>query len=517
MGSLRVRLAPLVSDRLPALAWCATIRRSRATVEVVHGSEVFASETMIAEGAWSGSFSEQGFVDAEQLVGSGLVAGERLICRSSSHTLERLWCVRTPTEVFLSNSLPLVLATSKLPLLLSSVHLEADLLSFIDGIRGLRARVVTHRSGELTQMVCARFLINHHLEFSPVKVGRNHPSPIGDFSDYIQASISTSQSICSNARAPERGFAYQPLATVSRGYDSPACAVIARSCGATDAITFASARAGYADDNDDGTEIAQRLGLQVTRYSRSAYLEGDGSAEVASLASGGGGEDVVLAPAAGMLHRRVLFTGFLGDTLWSLVGEPRFSERFRILYPGGGSLGEFRLRSGFIHLPLPTLFLRHHQEILRISRSAEMQQWRLGTDYDRPIPRRIAEQAGVPRDAFGRTKMAITAPMYYDGADDTLGRRARAEFERFADENADEIAQALGRYRRIYSIAQVTHRIKASLFARSSSHHGIARFSARLSPRLSDRYRRFPSPRLFLVHWAVRQLATQYERVLAEL
>ena len=35
-----------------------------------------------------------------------------------------------------------------------------------------------------------------------------------------------------------------------------------------------------------------------------------------------------------------------------------------------------------------------------------MDPWRIGTDYDRPIPRRIAEQAGVSRELFGRRKMA---------------------------------------------------------------------------------------------------------------
>ena len=34
-----------------------------------------------------------------------------------------------------------------------------------------------------------------------------------------------------------------------------------------------------------------------------------------------------------------------------------------------------------------------------------MDPWRLRNGYDRPIPRRIAEEAGVPRLAFGQSKM----------------------------------------------------------------------------------------------------------------
>jgi len=37
----------------------------------------------------------------------------------------------------------------------------------------------------------------------------------------------------------------------------------------------------------------------------------------------------------------------------------------------------------------------------------EMAPWRLGSDYDRPIPRRILEEAGIPRQLFGTRKKAV--------------------------------------------------------------------------------------------------------------
>ena len=39
-----------------------------------------------------------------------------------------------------------------------------------------------------------------------------------------------------------------------------------------------------------------------------------------------------------------------------------------------------------------------------------MGDWRVGGDYDRPIPRRIVESAGVPRDYFGMRKMGGGPP-----------------------------------------------------------------------------------------------------------
>jgi len=38
--------------------------------------------------------------------------------------------------------------------------------------------------------------------------------------------------------------------------------------------------------------------------------------------------------------------------------------------------------------------------------SEEMQPWSIGGDYDKPFPRRIAEEMGVPRELFGQRKMA---------------------------------------------------------------------------------------------------------------
>lgn len=58
------------------------------------------------------------------------------------------------------------------------------------------------------------------------------------------------------------------------------------------------------------------------------------------------------------------------------------------------------------------------KSIARISLSDEMSPWRLGTTYDRPIPRRIVEEAGVEREAFGQHKKAIlvhrTEPVHPD-------------------------------------------------------------------------------------------------------
>jgi hypothetical protein len=67
---------------------------------------------------------------------------------------------------------------------------------------------------------------------------------------------------------------------------------------------------------------------------------------------------------------------------------------------------EFRLSVGFINCAVPFWGARHIHEIVAISRHPSMKPWDVPGDYSRPICRRIAETAGIPREAFGRKKMA---------------------------------------------------------------------------------------------------------------
>jgi len=71
---------------------------------------------------------------------------------------------------------------------------------------------------------------------------------------------------------------------------------------------------------------------------------------------------------------------------------------------GGCALGEFRLRTGFIQFPLACSGALHARAIKAITDSPAMKPWSIGGGYDRPIARRIAEEAGVPRHLFGQIR-----------------------------------------------------------------------------------------------------------------
>jgi hypothetical protein len=89
-------------------------------------------------------------------------------------------------------------------------------------------------------------------------------------------------------------------------------------------------------------------------------------------------------------------------------------------------MAEIRLVIGFVHFPMPFIGGRQRQDILRITESPEMEPWRLGNAYDRPIPRRIAEQVGVPRQLFGQVKTASV--VLFPEPSIPYGKHLRTEF-----------------------------------------------------------------------------------------
>lgn len=506
-----MRLTATEVRALPPLAWCLTMRQDRGEAHVLHGSGVHAGGDGFTEGAWAGPFSLEGFQAARYVAGSGGVVGREVRLRCSTHTLERLFAIQVGDRLFASNSLPFVLAASESEFDPGYAHYEADFLSFLRGPRGMRRMVPLAHGRRLQQYCWHELLVSSSLRIRRVPLPV--PAVFPDFASYRAHLVRMSGELIHNATAPGRGTPYRPLALVSRGYDSPACAVIARECGTGHALTFATARPGFDTADDDGTVIAQLLGMDVRAVDRQAYRHGDGQAEAQFLASGGGGEDVVLASATDSLRHAVVFTGFLGDTLWGLQGIPALTEAGRITYPGGGSIGEYRLHTDFVHVPLPMLDLRSHASVLHISQSPEMQPWRVGGEYDRPIPRRIAEEAGIPRDAFGQSKRAVTEPSYYDERpiDDFLGPAAAESFRCFVADQGGAFRHGVNGL--VARSARVTQAVRQRISWRASAigYQVLARLA---EPTLDERWRRM-GPGLMLLPWGVARTADEYRTVLS--
>src|SRR4029079_19026016 len=113
------------------------------------------------------------------------------------------------------------------------------------------------------------------------------------------------------------------------------------------------------------------------------------------------------------LRRRILLTGFHGGILWNM--EPKPPGMLGRGDVSGSSLQEFRLQHDFIHVPVPMIGAFRHNDIAAISKSKEMEPYCLGTPYDKPIPRRILEERGVPRALIGAgSKKAASILVFSD-------------------------------------------------------------------------------------------------------
>ena len=244
------------------------------------------------------------------------------------------------------------------------------------------------------------------------------PPPFGCFGDYSAYLHDVYGRLASNARAAERARPMRILSTQSRGYDSTAANAVAKTVGIDAVFTVTRGKGiGYyahedrhLETDDDGSQICHQLELRCVPIERRA-LEADSSKEYLYYACMHKTGDFNLQQVNGFVDQpSLLLTGCLGE-IWS--SEKWHAQRPGLVNPelvrvdlGNHALTEVRLHHGYVQLAFPYIGARRRRDIFRITTSNEMDPWRTGNDYDRPIPRRIAEEKGVARSAFGQVKMA---------------------------------------------------------------------------------------------------------------
>jgi hypothetical protein len=491
---------------LPRLAWCARIRRGAGDIVVDHGPWVETGANRFVEGAWDGPFDASLASSAIACFGSGgelAENGVRFV--TPTHMLERLHLIRRGEEIVISNSLVFALVVAGEEIDPAYKYYHFDLMTNMRGYRRYRPSVRTKSGGEVRVFMHCNVFIDQALT---IRVeDKSLPPEFTNYDHYIGYLRDTVRAVNDNAEHTARCRRYPPIATISSGYDSPAVALLASEVGCREAITFGRARPGYDEEDDSGAEIAAALGLRVLEFDRLTYQTLDSFPEAEFLACGAGGEEVVFAPLADVLGGRTLYTGYLGDAVWNRVSR-RVNTELLMLYPGGSSLTEFRLRSGFIHFPVPTLGYIRHPSIYAISNSETLRPWVLGTDYDRPIPRRLLEEAGVPRTAFGRTKKAITQPLWNtDALDRVFTPRSYEDFRRYVQRfpifegGIDRLT-----FRALRAAYEVNLRVNWRLQAlgKPLGIHVDER------PLVSERYSQELGPSALTFHWGVNRLRSRY-------
>ena len=491
----------IITDaRLARLAWCVTLRRHSFDVEARVGSDVEISGDGLVEGAWSGDFVAFGFADALTFTGTGCIIRDgRLVACTPTHTLAPIYTLRKDASLHVSNSLPAILLLTDERLDPEYPHYDSDIMSIIFGVDRYTGCIPTVNR----RSVCLHYFRN--IEVSPgleLRVlEKEVPAGFRSFAEYDEFVAKEVGCVISNAVDKGRRNSFDPLTTVSSGYDSPACAVWAARAGTVDAITIAEARDGFSDCDDSGRAIAEKLGLKVTELSReSCSRPARPDAELEILCSGYGGDDLIWVGAEPLLADRLLMTGYHGDKIWS-THAAAVSRTVKRGDPSGASLLEFRLSVGFFTLPVPFIGCTRHPDIWRISVSDEMKNWSVGGGYDRPVPRRVVEAAGVAREQFGQSKKAIANPYQDTDAmnpplEKTLSQATVTRFR--ADRGAGGIRRKLSACRfRVLGRVVTSHKVRRLMQWLGAS--------KRLD-RMRWKYRKPLSEHDFLMAWAVNAL-----------
>jgi len=398
---MHLRFRQTLEPAWPPLAWIARCERSNPVIAVRHGPQVETREDWLCEAVWDGEFESGDFDQTDLVFGSGIRLRDRgVVFVPAGATVDRLQFVEHADTIWVSNSLACLLGVT-------GVKVDATYDRYFDffwsvtkGLDGYERRVPTR--GKRLEIVFFRNLVwdGEHLS------EEDKPDPVrelrsfGDYRRFLKASLTR---IAGNLGAAERDHRYEMVSSLSSGYDSTASAVLAHEAGLGRSFSFQTARGGI---RDDGEAIARQLGLDLTLVGRTNWRNVPRS-EIPYLAVNGAGQDIIFSSASELLQGRVLISGFEGDRVWGKEATHLGPELSRTS-DGGLSFTEHRIQLGCIHVPVPSLGARQARDVNAISNGPELAPWDVPGDYSRPMSRRIVEEAGVPREAFGMHKKAAT-------------------------------------------------------------------------------------------------------------
>lgn len=404
---------------MPKLAWLGVIEQNSSDISVLHGSSVECREAWMVEGVWDGTFAEGNFHHTENFYGSGIrIEGNNVIFVASSTPVDRLLYCEYNNAFFVSNSLVLLLAATGARLDLNhDYHPEIHAVGISRNPYDRRFRI-NH-----PEIECFFQVFHENIIYSNKGVSfeyRYKRHGIESYEQYFSMFMEMLRKLKENYESNQRQFSIQAYSTLSQGYDSTAVASLVRHIGVKKA--FSASRLNTTlpfpktvDERYGAEKISRKLGLELIPLDndRSQVSED----ELYFLATtypkyhSGAWSEVALHAMAKYIETNcsaaVVFSGHHGDSIWKVDLPDEAIEKILIPSRSMGFCSEMRLKSGYISIPLPGFLATAMRDIVAISRSKAMDPWRLHNNYDRPIPRRIAEEAGVDRHLFGMQKQHV--------------------------------------------------------------------------------------------------------------
>ena len=396
-----------LNKKLPKMAWFVELKHDGSPKYFEHGDSVVLTDEFAFEGTFSGEVSGQGIANSNVSLGSGFVQEEDgTLFITPSHTLEGLFIVRNQQRKFVTNSNVIAYHLAGI----SASHLAVKIGWRIKyGIGEVPQQIEKTKDAGIKKISYFNFRITDN---RLVLIEKTKDPNFYNFSQYFDYLVATGRKLQSNLRKLS-GFDWNLMGTVSTGFDSVACLALGKTLGCKKAVTLQNGRGNV---NDNGAQIAQSIGIECTEYvrpfseltsnSRIALTYDDLSDCAEFVAAGTLAEDVCYLPFEASVANTILLTGFQADKLWGRKFTPSSSlERGDI---SGSSMGEFRLRVGFVHWPVPYIGCRSNKDLLEITFSDELEDYRDESNYNKPIAIKMAESVGIPRDLYGLKKKAAS-------------------------------------------------------------------------------------------------------------
>jgi hypothetical protein len=419
-------------ETLPRLAWSLRLRHRRATLKAGPGVEITTGTC--SEGIWaSEELDLRSFAWPERRAGVHFfgtaavrISPTEFLFFPSTHTLEGLYLVvaHDGSSVTVTNSPIWAMREAGMPSLNTK-----ETSSFIESVRSTTSGLLGYKrllldtpSASLIRIIYTPFVVDTEAGVfaeEPVGFARD-VSPL-TFAGYKDLLLSTLRLARRNATAPDRQQRYKRLySTMSSGYDSTACAALAKELGFTEVLSLDTSRGGV---NDSGRVAAGQMGHTMRLYPRPGnglefrsettpdyfiHIEsireqmGKSYAEFIGFPANYG--DLIFDPFAPVLPGSILLTGFHAGPMW--FPDSKSGPWIRRADASGTGLTEFRLRVGFVHIPVAFIHCLRWRSIKQLTNSPEMRPFHWGHPYNKPIARRLGEEAGAERKSFGVKKRA---------------------------------------------------------------------------------------------------------------
>lgn len=452
-----MKLVSISNKNIPQLSWCLKYTKGSEIIELKHGISVEVFDNSFFEGAWSDEINSLDFENNYFIGTGGKIKENKLLLSTPNHTLDRILIFNQKETIYASNSLPFLLSQTNQSLIKDYIFYDSILASIKYGLKRYIKEIPLAKGKLINVYYCSNIWFD---DVGNITIMQKNIGPhFNCYSEIIRYIDNQIRRISSNSIDKNRSKIYKPITTISSGYDSAATAALVKhsniDCG--DAITFRGGRGGT---NDSGEAIGKILNYNVKTFDRLAYLGRDDFPEAENA-----GGPTSFSSCDNELKGKLLFTGFHG-----LVWDRNIQDISNDIVrgdSGGASLTEMRLRTGFLHFPIPFLLSRSIPSVKQISKSEEMKPWTLFNSYDRPIPRRIIEESGVPRQMVGVKKRVSGVYVTQEGLENTLSQNSFNDFKQYLNNNWNSKAEKISKYYNTISrLRKINGSINKRIYAR---------------------------------------------------